>query len=75
MDLAAMKNLGSEMKRKLNAVGVGSAEDLAQLGSREAFFRLKTAFPEVCLVHLDALEGAIIDVDFNELPPPMSKVN
>lgn len=63
-----MKNIGREMARKLTAVGIDSPEALAAAGSKEAFFRLKTLFPQVCLVHLYALEGAVRDVDFNALP-------
>jgi TfoX C-terminal domain. len=41
MELTAMKNIGIEMKKKLNAINVYHAEDLINLGSKEAFFRLK----------------------------------
>ena len=67
-ELTSMRNIGKEMARKLTAVGIGSPEELLGAGSKEAFFRLKTVFPQVCLVHLYALEGAIQDVEFNSLP-------
>ena len=57
-----------EMARKLRAVGIGSREELLEAGAKEAFFRLKIRWPQVCLVHLYALEGAVRDVDFNALP-------
>ena len=69
MELTTMKNIGAGMKEKLNAVGVADAEDLIRIGSKETFFRLKTAYPEVCLVHLYTLQGAIDNLDFNRLPP------
>ena len=68
MELTSMKNIGAEMKKKLCAVGIDSAEELTRLGSKEAFFRLKTAYPEVCLVHLYTLQGAIDNLEFNLLP-------
>lgn len=68
-DLTSMKNIGAEMARKLAAVGVRTPEELAEAGAKDAFFRLKTLYPGVCLVHLYALEGAVRSVDFNELPP------
>lgn len=68
-DLTTMKNLGAEMARKLEAVGIDSPERLREEGATAAFFRLKTLCPNVCLVHLYALEGAVRDVDFNALPP------
>lgn len=67
-ELTSMANIGPEMARKLRAVGIGSAEDLIEAGSRQAFFQLKTLYPKVCLVHLYALEGAIQNVEFNTLP-------
>lgn len=67
-ELTSLMNIGKEMARKLNAVGIHTPEQLAEAGSKEAFFRLKTVFPQVCLVHLYALEGAIQNIEFNSLP-------
>lgn len=67
-DLTSMRNIGTEMARKLAAVGVRTPEELAAAGAKEAFFRLKTRYPRVCLVHLYALEGAVRGMDFNALP-------
>ena len=64
-ELTSMMNIGREMARKLNYVGIDSAEKLAKTGSKEAFFKLKTAYPSVCLVHLYALEGAIQNIEYN----------
>lgn len=66
-ELTSMKNIGKEMARKLVSVGVNSPEALVELGAKHSFFRLKEVYPQVCLVHLYALEGAIRDVDFNSL--------
>ena len=66
--LTSMKNIGKELERKLAAVGVDSPEALRELGAKHAFFKLKEVFPQVCLVHLYALEGAIRDTEFNSLP-------
>ena len=67
-ELTSMMNIGKEMARKLTAVGIDGPEKLVEAGSKEAFFRLKTVYPQVCLVHLYALEGAIRNVEFNSLP-------
>ncbi len=58
-ELTSLCNIGKEMERKLHSVGISSAEELIRLGSKEAFFRLKTRYPNVCLVHLYTLQGAI----------------
>lgn len=67
-DLTSLRNLGREMERKLTSVGIGSAGELRELGAKEAFFQLKMRYPNVCLVHLYVLEGAIRDMDYNRLP-------
>ena len=67
-DLTTLRNIGKEMSRKLTAVGLDSPEKLAEAGAKDAFFRLKTLYPNVCLVHLYVLEGAIRDLDYNRLP-------
>ena len=67
-NLTTMRNIGGEMARKLRAVGIGSREELLEAGAKEAFFRLKIRWPQVCLVHLYALEGAVRDVDCDALP-------
>lgn len=66
-ELTAMMNIGKEMARKLDSVGIGSAEELIRLGAEQAFLKVKERYPDVCLVHLYALEGAVCDVEFNSL--------
>ena len=72
-ELTSMRNIGGEMARKLTAVGIDSPEKLMEIGSKQAFFRLKETFPNVCLVHLYALEGAIRNVGYHELPEDTKK--
>ncbi len=66
-ELTSMTNIGKEMARKLTAIGVNSPEKLSKLGAKQSFIKLKEAYPQVCLVHLYALEGAIRNIDFNDL--------
>ncbi len=72
-ELTSMRNIGKELERKLKIIGISSAEELKHLGSKETFFRLKQRFPEVCLVHLYTLEGAITNTNFNELSEETKK--
>lgn len=67
-ELTSMINIGREMEKKLHAVGIGSAEELIHSGAEQAFLKLKGKYPGVCLVYLYALEGAICNVEFNNLP-------
>lgn len=71
--LTGMKNIGKEMARKLTAVGIDSPEKLTKMGAKQAFFKLKEIYPQVCLVHLYALEGAIQNIEFNGLSEETKK--
>lgn len=61
------------MLKKLKTIGISSAEELKEIGSRETWFRLKLKYPEICLVHLYTLEGAISDTEYNKLPEETKK--
>ena len=61
--------LGKTMERKLHTVGIHTAEELAETGSREAVFRLKARYPGTCVVILYHLEAAIQGVPIKELAP------
>ena len=66
--LTSLRNIGEKMEKRLNAVGIFTAQDLAEVGSREAFAKIKAHDPSVCVVYLYALEGAICDTEYNQLP-------
>ncbi|MDE6302691.1 MAG: TfoX/Sxy family protein [Clostridia bacterium] len=72
-ELSELKNIGKEMASKLASVELDTAEKLINIGSKEAFFRLKTKYPQICLVHLYALEGAVQNIDFNCLSEATKK--
>lgn len=65
--LGSLPNIGKEMTRKLGIIGISTPEELRSTGSKEAYFRLKVAFPEVCLVHLYTLQAAIDGIEMSEL--------
>ncbi len=66
-ELTSMINIGKEMSKKLTSVGIESSEDLIKAGAKKAFLKLKQKYPNVCLVHLYTLEGAINNIEFNGL--------
>ncbi len=66
-ELSSLKNIGKEIERKLKTIGINSAEELKEIGSKDAWLRLKLKYPEICLVHLYTLEGAINDIEYNQL--------
>ena len=44
--LISLKNIGKEIGRKLKSIGINSAEELKEIGSRVTWFRLKLKYPE-----------------------------
>ncbi len=66
-ELTSMMNIGREIERKLTAIGIDSSEKLIEVGSKQAFSKLKQEYPNVCLVHLYALEGAVHNTEYNRL--------
>jgi len=59
--------LGKTMERKLHSVGIHSAEELKDIGSKQAVFRLKEQYPNTCVVILYHLEAAIQGVEMKQL--------
>ncbi len=59
--------LGKTMEKKLHSVGIHSAEELTDLGSKQSVFRLKAQYPNTCVVILYHLEAAIRGVDMKKL--------
>lgn len=59
--------LGKTMEKKLHSVGIHSAEELTEMGSKQAVFRLKEKYPGTCIVILYHLEAAIRGVEIKQL--------
>lgn len=55
------------IEKKLKSIDIGSAEELTQIGSKEAFFHLKMIYSNLCLVHFYILQGAIDNIPYNQL--------
>ena len=70
--LTGLRNIGNKSADLLESVGISSAEEFFDVGVIEAYQRLKTTYPEkVTLNMLYALQGAWLDLPWNELPPDM----
>ena len=65
-----MRNIGPKSKQWLASIGVHTLDDVASLGGVETYKRVKAAYPEkVSLNLLYALQAALLDLPWNELPP------
>lgn len=67
--MAALATLGfgKTMEKKLHTVGIHSAEDLLEIGSKQAAIRLKEQYSNTCVVILYYLEAAIQGVEIKQL--------
>jgi DNA transformation protein and related proteins len=70
-DLLARRNLGMASVNILRAVGINTYQDLAQVGAVAAYRRIKDRGIHVSKVMLYALQGALMDVHWNDISPAM----
>ncbi len=63
-----MRNIGPKSAAWLRQVGLRSFEDLQRVGSVEAFTKIKRAGFKPSLNLLYALEGALLDCHWQQLP-------
>lgn len=67
-ELLELKNLGMASVNILQAIGINSYEDLAEVGPVNAYCKIKDRGIHVSKVLLYALQGALLDVHWNDLP-------
>lgn len=63
-----MRNIGPKSAAWLRQVGLRTPEDVAAVGSVEAFMRVKRAGFKPTLNLLYAIEGALLDCHWQEVP-------
>ena len=69
-----LPNIGPKSAQWLESVGIKTLEDLEELGAVGAYRRVKAAYPgRVSLNMLWGLQGALLDLPWNELPPDMKE--
>lgn len=65
--LSKLPNIGKVLEKQLNDVGINTDEDLIDLGSKEAWLKIKEVDDSACLNRLMALEGAIQNIRWHDL--------
>ena len=66
-ELSKMPNIGKVLEKQLNDVGINTSDDLINLGSKEAWLKIKEIDDSACLNRLMALEGAIQNIRWHNL--------
>lgn len=67
MELIELPNIGKEVSRQLNQVGIDTPEKLKEIGSRDAWLKIREIDPSACYNRLCALEGAIQGIRWHQL--------
>lgn len=70
-ELLNLKNLGTASVNILKAVGVNNPAELADTGAVETYCRIRSRGIHVSKVMLYALQGALMNVHWNELSPDL----
>jgi DNA transformation protein len=67
-ELLTLRNLGKTSAQWLHASGIHTAEDLRRLGAVSAYQAVKSRGFSASRVLLYAIEGALRDINWKELP-------
>ena len=66
-ELSKLPNIGNVLEKQLNDVGINTIDDLINIGSKEAWLKIKEIDDSACLNRLMALEGAIQNIRWHNL--------
>ncbi len=61
-ELSKLPNIGKEVERQLNDVGIYTYEELKEIGTEQAWLKIQERDASACIHRLLALEGAICGV-------------
>ena len=75
-NLRNAKNIGATIEKYLNEIGIFTLADLAETTSVKAFIKIREQHPEktipVCY-YLYSLEGALLNLHWNDIPSELKK--
>ena len=66
-ELSKLPNIGKVVEKQLNEVGINTVDDLINIGSKEAWLKIKKIDEIACINRLMALEGAIQNIRWYNL--------
>jgi DNA transformation protein len=67
-ELTRLPNVGKVLEKNLNKIGIYTEKQLKEIGSREAFVRIRMIDSGACLHMLYGLQGAIDGIKDSLLP-------
>ena len=66
-ELSKLPNIGKVVEEQLNEVGINTVDELIDIGSKEAWLKIKEIDESACINRLMALEGAIQNIRWHDL--------
>ena len=66
-ELSKLPNIGKVVEKQLNDIGINTVDELIDIGSKEAWLKIKEIDESACLNRLMALEGAIQNIRWHNL--------
>lgn len=66
-ELSKLPNIGKEVERQLNQVGINTYEELKDLGAEKAWLKIQEIDESACINRLLALEGALNGIKKSQL--------
>lgn len=67
-NLSSLPNVGKVLEKNLNRIGIYTEEQLVQMGSQDAFIRIRLlADSGACLHMLYGIQGAIENIRYTQL--------
>ncbi|WP_407421962.1 TfoX/Sxy family protein [Methanobrevibacter sp.] len=66
-ELSKLPNIGKVVEEQLNEVGINTVDELIDIGSKEAWLKIKEVDDSACINRLMALEGAIQNIRWHDL--------
>lgn len=66
-ELSKLPNIGKVLEEQLNDVGINIIDELIDIGSKEAWLKIKEIDESACINRLMALEGAIQNIRWHDL--------
>jgi len=66
-ELSALPNISKVIENKLNNAEIFTKNQLIEMGSKDAFLRIRLYDPETCINMLYAIEGAIEGIRWHHL--------
>ncbi len=72
-ELSKLPNIGNIIEEQLNSVGIETVDQLKEIGSKQAWLKIRSIDNSACVNRLCALEGAIQGIRWHNLPDEVKK--